>query len=45
MWPNSQETVDLVTFTEESLYGKLDFLSSGNDDISNMIQQKFDNKE
>ena len=26
MWPNSQETVDLVTFTEEILNGKLFFL-------------------
>ena len=27
MWPNPQETVDLVTFTEEILNGKLHFLS------------------
>ena len=27
MWPNLQETVDLVTFTEEILNGKLHFLS------------------
>ena len=26
MWPNPQETVDLVTFTEEILNGKLSFL-------------------
>ena len=26
MWPNPQETADLVTFTEESLDGKLHFL-------------------
>ena len=26
MWPNSQETADLVTFTEEILNGKLRFL-------------------
>ena len=25
MWPNLQETADLVTFTEESLNGKLLF--------------------
>ena len=25
MWPNPQETVDLVTFTEEILNGKLHF--------------------
>ena len=28
MWPNSQFPVDLVTFTEESVNGKLHFLSS-----------------
>ena len=28
MWPNQQETVDLVTFTGESLNGKLHFLCS-----------------
>ena len=28
MWPNSQETADLVTFTEEILNGKLQFLCS-----------------
>ena len=28
MWPNSQETADLVTFTEEILSGKLHFLCS-----------------
>ena len=28
MLPNPQETVDLVTFTEEILYGKLHFLCS-----------------
>ena len=26
MWPNPQETADLVTFTEDSLSGKLHFL-------------------
>ena len=26
MWPNSQETADLVTFTEEIVNGKLLFL-------------------
>ena len=26
MWPNPQETADLVTFTEEILNEKLDFL-------------------
>ena len=28
MWPNPQETADLVTFTEEILNGKLQFLYS-----------------
>ena len=28
MWPNPQETPDLVTFTEEILNGKLYFLCS-----------------
>ena len=28
MWPNPQETADLVTFTEEILEGKLHFLRS-----------------
>ena len=30
MWPNSQETADLVKFTEETLNGKLQFLCSDN---------------
>ena len=29
MWPNPQETADLVTFTEEIFNGKLNFLYSG----------------
>ena len=28
MWPNPQETADLITFTEEILNGKLPFLCS-----------------
>ena len=28
MWPNPQFPADLVTFTEEILYGKLSFLCS-----------------
>ena len=28
MWPNPQETADLVTFTEEILKGKVHFLCS-----------------
>ena len=34
MWPNPQETADLVTFTKETLNEKLHFLWSG------MIQGK-----
>ena len=30
MWPNPQFPVDLVTFTEEILNGKLYFVCSGN---------------
>ena len=30
MWPNPQEIVDLVTFTEEILYEKLHFLCNDN---------------
>ena len=30
MWPDPQETADLVTITEEILYGKLHFLCSEN---------------
>ena len=30
MWPNPQESADLVTFTEEILNGKLHFLCSEN---------------
>ena len=29
MWPNPQFPADLVTFTEETRKGKLDFLCSG----------------
>ena len=29
MWPNPQETADLVTLTEDILNGKLHFLCSG----------------
>ena len=35
MWPNRQETVDLVTFTEEILNGKLHFLCSACCDLLN----------
>ena len=30
MWPNPQETVDLVTFTEDIFNGQLHFLCSAN---------------
>ena len=33
MWPNPQETADLVTFTEENLNGKLHFLCSAVDNM------------
>ena len=33
MWPNPQETVDLVTFAEEILNRKLHFLCSAADDL------------
>ena len=33
MWPNSQKTADLVTFTEEILNGKLHFLCSVNSSL------------
>ena len=31
MWPNPQETANLITFTEEILNGKLYFLFSDQD--------------
>ena len=34
MWPNSQETANLVPFTEDMLNGKLHFLSSDATDKS-----------
>ena len=37
MWPNSQETADLVTFTEEILNGKLYFSCSESVEIANLI--------
>ena len=33
MWPNPQEIVNLVTFTEEILNGKLNFLCSASNRI------------
>ena len=43
MWPNPQETVDLVTFTEELLNEKLHFLCSEQDSYEytwNTLQHK-----
>ena len=34
MWPNPQETADLVTFTEETVNGKLYFLCSVTDKLN-----------
>ena len=36
MWPNPQETADLVTFTEEILNGKLHFLGSLLDPVEDL---------
>ena len=36
MWPNPQEAVDFVTFTEEILNGKLHFSCSANSRISEL---------
>ena len=33
MWPNPQETVDLVTFTGEIFNGKLHYLCSVNESL------------
>ena len=34
MWPNPQETADLVTFTEEIVDGKLHFLCSASHELA-----------
>ena len=39
MWPNPQETADLVKFTEEILNGKLHFLCG---DISDTSRERSD---
>ena len=39
MWPNPQETADLVTFTEEILNGKLHFLWSVRPEVVNELFQ------
>ena len=40
MWPNHQDTADLVTFTEEILNGKLHFLCS---DLAKKLKQRRQN--
>ena len=37
MWPNSQETADLVPFTEEILNEELHFLCSADDTIVKLM--------
>ena len=41
MWPNLQESKDLVTFTEEIVNGKLCFLGSVLDYIKKILIQKY----
>ena len=40
MWPYPQETVDLVTFTEEIVNGKLHFLRSA-DFIKELLHSQY----
>ena len=40
MWPNPQETADLVTFTEEFLNGKLHFLHCKNKKFTERLPKK-----
>ena len=40
MWPNPQETVDLLKFTEEILNGKLHFLCSERLDKAQRLDEK-----
>ena len=42
MLPNPQETVDLVTFTEEILHGKLHFLCSATQINKEIHDNNFD---
>ena len=42
MWPNPQLSLDLVTFTEKILYGKLHFLCS---DINKWVHSKKTNSK
>ena len=39
MWPNLQEAVDLVTFTEEILNGKFNFLWSVNRHVAPFFEK------
>ena len=41
MWPNPQETADLVTFTEEIYNGKFHFLCSGNGQEEHYLDTEF----
>ena len=46
MWPNPQETADLVTFTEEILNEKLHFLcSESNNSDSDLLFSRNGNKK
>ena len=38
MWPNPQETVDVITFDEEILNGKLCFLCNDSADDTNLMK-------
>ena len=42
MWPNPQKTADLVTFTEEILNRKLDFLCNYCANIGNYFHKNID---
>ena len=42
MWPNPQETVDLVTFTEEILHEKLHFFVQWKKVNIDPVHKKFD---
>ena len=44
MWPNPQETADLVTFTEEILKGKLHFLCSSIQSMGMNILTRWNSK-
>ena len=44
MWPDPQETADLVTFTEEILNGKLHFLYSDIKEDKGMLKIVSDGK-